>query len=282
VPPEEGGYELGANRATATLGNPIAYGDLMLYTAAAVASLAFHRRSRKLWAIAVLLVLATLASGQFSMLLGLAGAAAAFAIVTGTGKQVAAVGAAVLAVAAVALQPVITARTSAADPQTGLPVSWTGRYGRLDNLQTYFWPEIGADLNWLFGVQTSSRMPGREYWREWVYIESGYTWALWNGGLPLLVSIAALLVVTVQTGRRLARHGGTVAPAMGTTLVVLPCALGLLMLLDPHLTLRGGADLFFVLIAIGATLDASGRDRARPPAPGPADHEVAARQAPWS
>ena len=279
VPAEEGGYGLSENRGTATLGNPIAFGDLMLHSGVAAAALAFHRRSRSLWAVTLALGLATLASGQFSMLLGLAGAAAAFAIITGTGKQVILAGAAVLGVAAATLQPVLAARTSAADPQTGLPVSWTGRYGRLDNLQTYFWPEIGADFNWLFGVQTSSRLPGREFWREWVYIESGYTWALWNGGLPLLLSVVVLLVVTARTGRRLTRRPGTLAPAMGATLFTLPWALGLLLVLDPHLTLRGGADLFFVLLALGATLDASTRDGDGPAGTERDDGQVRAHEA---
>ena len=259
VPAEEGGYEIGGNRATATLGNPLAYGDVLLYSSVVSGSLAARSGKPLLWILTVVLALGTLASGQFSMLAGILAAAVAFAIVTRMGKQLALAGATLLAVAYVTLRPVLAARTEAADPSTGLPVSWTGRYGRLDNLERYFWPEIGQDFNWLFGVQTSSRLPGHESWREWVYIESGYTWTLWNGGLPLLAATFVLLVVMARTGRRLLAAPSPTRRALGTTLAVVPWALGVLLVLDPHLTLRGGADLLFVLLALGATLDAGAR-----------------------
>jgi hypothetical protein len=257
VPPEDGGYGLGINRATSTLGNPIAYGDLLLYALVLAAALAVQngRRSRVMWSVAAALGLFALASGQASTALGLVTAAVVFAVTTGTARRVALAGLGLAAVAAVVLQPVLAARTSATDPNTGLPVSWTGRYGRLDNLQHYFWPQIGSDLNWLFGVQTSSRVPGAEPWREWVYIESGYTWALWNGGLPLLIAALALVVVAIRTGRRLTASSRGVPRAVGITLAVVAWALAVLMFLDPHLTLRGGADLLFVVLALGATLD---------------------------
>jgi hypothetical protein len=265
VPPEDGGYDLGINRATSTLGNPIAYGDLLLYALVLAAALALQngRRSRPMWLVAAALAFFALASGQASTALGLVTAAVAFAVTTGTARRVALAGIGLATVAAVALQPVLAARTGATDQDTGLPVSWTGRYGRLDNLQQYFWPEIGTDLNWLFGVRTSSRVPGVESWREWVYIESGYTWALWNGGLPLLAAVLTLVVVAIRTGRRLTATSRGVPRAVGITLAVVPWALAVLMFLDPHLTLRGGADLLFVVLALGATLD-SARDE-RPP-----------------
>jgi hypothetical protein len=263
VPPEEGGYELTGNRAMATLGNPIAYGDLVLYASVIAASLAIHgRRSRLLWAMAALLVLATLASGQVSILLGLVTVSLLFAVVTGTGRQVATGGLALLVLGLVALQPVLSARTSAADPATGLPVSWTGEYGRLANLQRYFLPELASDYNWVFGVQTSARMPGEESWRAWVYIESGYVWTMWTGGLPLLAAVVTLIVVAVRTGRRLMRSDARISRVLGTALITVPATLAVLMVLDPHLTLRGGAELFFVLLALGAGLTSA--DGGRP------------------
>lgn len=265
---EEGSYELDINRAMSTLGNPIAYGDLMLYAGVAAASLALRQpgRSSHLWMTVGALAVCALASGQFSIVLGLVTIGIVFAVVTGTGRYLAPVGLALLAVAAIALQPVLTARTDTLDPDTGLPVSWTGRYGRIGNLQHYFLPELGADFNWLFGVRTSSRLPGVEWWREWVYIESGYVWALWNGGLPLLVAVIALITVAVRTGRRLSSSGDALTAAMGTTLIAVPWTLAVLMFLDPHLGLRGGGDLLFVLLALGATLDAARKQQA-PDAP---------------
>jgi hypothetical protein len=255
VPPEEGGYKLTMNRGTSTLGNPIAFGDLMLYASVAAVALALHgdRRAKLLWAAAAWLSVCALASGQFSIVLGLGTAAIAFALVTGTARRLVGPLLALLAVALVALQPVLSARTSSIDPDTGLPDSWTGRYGRFDNLERYFWPEIAADYNWMFGVRTSSRVPGEESWREWIYIESGWTWALWNGGLPLLVAVLALIVLAVRIGRRLRRSAEPVVAAVGTTLATVPWVLAVLMFLDPHLTLRGGGELLFVLLAVGAT-----------------------------
>ena len=255
VPPEEGGYELTMSRGTSTLGNPIAFGDLMVYAGVAAAALALRaqRRAPLLWAAAAWLALCALASGQFSTVLALGTAAVVFALVTGTARRMVLPALALLGVAVLALQPVLAARTSAVDPDTGLPISWTGRYGRIDNLERYFWPEIAGDYNWLFGVQTSSRVPGEETWREWIYIESGYTWALWNGGLPLLVAVVAVIALAVRTGRRLRLATEPVVAVVGTTLATVPWVLAVLMFLDPHLTLRGGGELLFVLLALGAT-----------------------------
>ncbi|MGY1703937.1 hypothetical protein ACI79C_05125 [Geodermatophilus sp. SYSU D00697] len=261
VPPEENGYDLASNRATATLGNPIAYGDVMIYAAVIAAALALRLsgRGRLWWLAAAVLGLFALASGQASVAVGVVIAGIAFAVVTGTIPQAVLAGVAFLAVGIQVLQPVLAARLDVTDPQTGLPDSWTGPYGRLANLERYFWPPISSDYNWLFGVQTAGRVPDLVFRGDFVYIESGYTWALWSGGLPLLASVLALLVVSARTGRRLASVRQPVIGAIGITVTTVVWAVGVLMFFDPHLTLRGGGELLFLLLAIGATLDAAHR-----------------------
>ena len=257
TPPGADGYAVDGSRATSTLGNPIAYGDVMVYAALVAAALALRgvRPRGLLAATAALLTLCALASGQVSVLLGVATTGVVFAVTTGAvGPALLAAAGAVL-VGLTVLRPVLAARLGDTDPQTGLPVSWTGRYGRLENLEVYFWPQIGADWNWLLGVRPAARVPGAEARRDWVYIESGYTWALWNGGLPLLASVLALIVLGLATGRRLSRLDEGVPSALGAALVVVLGVVAVLMVLDPHLTLRGAGDLLFVLLALAANLD---------------------------
>lgn len=263
LPPGDGDYSLTDARAMASLGNPIAYGAVMTYTAVAAAALALRSpgRSTALWASATVLALCAVASGQISIVLGLLVAGLAFAAVTGTLDRTLAAGLLGLAAAFVVLRPVLSARLTQADPQTGLPRSWTGPNGRLDNLETYFWPPIGADWNWVLGVRTAGRVPGRESWNEWVYIESGYTWAVWTGGLALLAAVTGLLAVLLRTGRRLVCVAEPVTGALGITVVSVGCVLAVMLSFDPHLTLRGGAELLFVLVGMAAGLDAgSGRE----------------------
>lgn len=255
--PDEDGFDAAGGRAMSTVGNPHAYGDVLVYAAVVAGALAVVRpRDRRVGAVlAVGLGAASLASGSFSTALALAVAGCAFAVVTRTSGWLVLGGALLAPLVYLGLQPVVQSRLRRLDPDTGLPASWTDRYGRLDNLETYFWPRIAEDFNWLLGVRPASRVPGEV--REWVYIESGYTWALWNGGLPLLVAVLALMGVALDVGRRLRSATSPVALALGIVLSVVPWVLAFLMLLDPHLTIRGGAEFLFVLLALGATTDAA-------------------------
>jgi hypothetical protein len=105
-------------------------------------------------------------------------------------------------------------------------------------------------LNWLLGVRPAPRLPAPETWRQWVYIESGYVWLLWIGGLPLVAAFIFFVVVSAAALRRVIRERtdavGAAAMAGFTYLIVVVT----LMLVDPHLTGRGSADLFFPLLAL--------------------------------
>jgi hypothetical protein len=93
-------------------------------------------------------------------------------------------------------------------------------------------------------------VPAPETWRDWVYIESGYVWLVWIGGLPFLLAFVAFVAVgmvclwPIAVVRRNAI--GAAALAAFAYLVVIAT----LMLLDPHLTIRGSADLFFPLLGL--------------------------------
>src|SRR5204863_103832 len=42
--------------------------------------------------------------------------------------------------------------------------------------------------NVVFGVRPAGRVPARESWRDWVYIESGWVWLFWTGGIPFAIA----------------------------------------------------------------------------------------------
>jgi hypothetical protein len=180
-------------------------------------------------------------------------------------------------VSGLATQPVVERRLSGFDSAQGLPPSWLGR---VENLRTFFWPELFSNFNFVLGVRPAARVPAPEVWRQYVWIESGHTWLLWNGGIPLLVAFFVFLGTSLQVTARVGRARfdaiGVAALASFASLV----ALAVLMVLDPHLTLRGSADLLFSLLALATTAGAGPlADRSTlPPLLGPADRVAIGRR----
>ena len=158
----------------------------------------------------------------------------------------------------------IQARLDGFNSATGLPVSWTDR---LYNLRTYFWPTLSADYNWILGVRPAARIPLGSKRFSFVWIESGYTWLLWGGGLPLLGSYIALVCTAMRKGWAYTRRADAAGIA-ATAVVTALCAQAVLMILDPHLTYRGSGDLFFMMLALVRPLP---RGRAKVTSRGP-DH----------
>ena len=172
-----------SNRGTATLGLAAATADLMIFNLGLVAGF-WRIRGAHRWllsGLAALMVAGTLACGQFSSTLGLVVAIVAIGMVFRRSDVPVAL--VLLAVAAAwPLRLVIAKRLSGFDQASGLPESWVGR---LNNLQNYFWPRLFSDYNFLLGVQPSARVPSPQSLAlPWVWIESGYTWLLWGGGVP--------------------------------------------------------------------------------------------------
>ena len=244
-------YESGEtyNRASSTFGQTQGLGDVMIFNPAIVGALLLRTRAPRtlLLPAGILFLFGTLASGQFSVVIALAVAAVAFGSVVDRLGRVLLAFLPTAVVGLFVLRPVVEGRLSGFDDEAGIPYSWSAR---LTNLQDYFWPEIVADFNWLLGVRTAARVIDPSAYYGVVWIESGHTWLLWTGGVPFFACFFIFLWVTMRTVARVARARrdsvGSAALAAFAALTVV--AVG--MVFDPHLTLRGTADLLFPLLAL--------------------------------
>lgn len=235
-------------RGSSTLSLPAATADLLIYNLGIVAGLWIHghRHRARLTFAGLLFVLGALSAGEFSSAIGLVVGICAIAIVTSYPRLLS-IFVPVSGIAIVVLRPVISARLSGFDTVSGLPVSWTGR---LENLRTYFWPKLFSDWNYLLGVQPSARVPVSFQATGYVWIESGYTWLLWGGGIPLLACFIYFVRSAVRASwheTRCRRGAPSVAALAVFVAVIVMCVL---MTFDPHLTYRGAAEELFALLAL--------------------------------
>lgn len=258
-----GGPPTPGDRASSTLGLPAATADLMIFNLAVVSGLwlRYRRHPLILGAAAILFIFGTLAAGEFSSVIGLIIGLVCIAIVTSSPRLLALFIPAGL-VGSVALWPVIKTRLIGFQSAYGLPTSWLGR---LHNLRTYFWPKLFSNWNFLLGVRASARVlvetqPADSY----VWIESGYTWLLWSGGIPFLAAYIYFVLAVAKRGWLAARHSPGAASVAGTAAFVAVIVTAVLMNFDPHLTYRGSADAMFGLIALAAPRRAR-RDQAERP-----------------
>ena len=144
-----------------------------------------------------------------------------------------------------------------------LPASWDERWY---NLSTHFLSALGLNTNLLIGVSPITQVPDPRGFVEWIWIESGYVQLLYTGGLLLLAAFLWMMQSHMEAAwaaRDRPDEFGVCAAAawtMSATLLVL-------MVLDPHLTVRGTGDLLFPLLAMGASAAvASVREPAPPQA----------------
>lgn len=268
-------------RATSTLGSAFAVGDVMTFCLAIAAAwmVRGHPARLRLALLAAFFVIGAVASGQFSVVIGVVVAALVLGVLTRRiGRAVVSL-AVVAIIAGLALQPVIDNRLEGFDTPSGLPRSWQGR---LDNLETFFWPQIAADFNWVTGVRPAARVDAPESWREFVYIESGHTWLLWSGGVLFFVAYFAFLAAALTAMVRVARSRDDSVGVAATAAVTALAVTAVLMVLDVHLTLRGAAELSFALLALGFVGAAPRRllSEERPPQAEPSRGAISAEARP--
>ncbi len=233
-------------RGTATIGSSIATGAYLSISCGMALSWAFSSGRRSLYTAAAILGAGALASGQAGTVLALGTVIMVVGLLHRRIRQLATVGIPIAMLASVALWPIVAARLADIDRGTGLPQSWIIRWVNLTEL---YWPSLWPG-GWVLGVSPDASVTPPDVWREIVYLESGYLWLLWVGGIPLLASVALFLRATYRelgspsTDPVIGglRKAGRAAVAM----------VALVSVFDPHLTLRAGADLLFVLLALAA------------------------------
>jgi hypothetical protein len=235
-------------RGSSTLALPAATADLMILCLAITAGMwrKLPRRRVLLSAAAALFAMGALAAGEFSSAIGLIVGICALALITNYPRLLSLL-VPLAGAAVIFLRPVIAARLSGFDSVSGLPVSWTGR---LHNLQSYFWPKLFSDWNYLFGVRPSARVPVSYQATGYVWIESGYTWLLWGGGIPLLIAFFYFARTTLRMGWQGFYDDGGPPGVAALAVFVIVTVICVVMIFDPHLTYRGIAEEFYALLAL--------------------------------
>jgi putative peptidoglycan lipid II flippase len=241
---------LQSTRGASTLGLPAATADLCIFNLAIVVGLwmRFGRWRPVLTAAVALLVMGALSAGEFSSAIGLVVGLVCIAIVTSRPRLLAIFVPAGLG-AGFALWPVIASRLSGFHSASGLPVSWTTR---LQNLQTYFWPTLFSHWNFVLGVRPAARIVDPTQIAGYVWIESGYTWLLWGGGIPLLAGFGYFVYAVARRGWFAARGGSRGQSVAGIAIFAAVFVITVAMTFDPHLTYRGSGDAFIFLLALAA------------------------------
>ena len=214
-----------AARGSSTLGLPAATADLAIINLAIVAGLwtRFRRYRPVLAAATAVLVMGALSAGEFSSAIGLLTGVFCIAIVIQQPRLLWTITPAAL-VAGYALWPVISRRLSGFESASGLPVSWTGR---LENLETYFWPKLFSGGNFLLGVRPAAGFPSRP--RQPATCGSrAVTRGCCGPRIPLLAGFVFLACAAARRGWRAARGGmdglgGAVGPG-GRAWPASPCS----------------------------------------------------------
>ncbi|GAA2523188.1 murein biosynthesis integral membrane protein MurJ [Winogradskya humida] len=244
---------LAIGRGSSTLALAAAVADLAILNLAIAVGLLLHGNRHRVLLAGVIAVctFGALGAGEFSTILGLVVAMGAL-IVVSKATRILGYALPLLMAGAVVMWPVIETRLAGFQSASGLPESWIVRY---HNLSTYFLPDLSAHGNWATGVRPSARVPAAHEEFGWVWIESGYVWLLWGGGLPLLGAYLWFVVVTVRRASAVARRATGVVATIGLAIAAVVTANAILMIFDPHLTYRGAADALFGLLALLRVLE---------------------------
>jgi hypothetical protein len=249
-----GPAELWRFRGTSTLASSFAVADVMAFNLAIAVGLLSRgsRHKPALVALAVLFLLGIVASGQFSGGIALLVTMGGLALLDRRVRRHTLALLPLVLVAGLLLRPVIDRRLSGFGPLGGLPWSWAVR---LQNLRTYFWPELFSHYNWVLGVRPAARVRTVTSWPDYIWIESGHTWLLWTGGVPLLLAFILFLWVSIRRTVSVAQARTDAVGVAGIASFTSLLVLAVLMTLDVHLTLRGAADLLFALLALASSAE---------------------------
>ncbi len=239
-----------ANRGTSTIAHSIAMGDVMAMSLALSLAALFHGHGRR-WltlSLAVLFLIGGVGSGQFSGVIALVVAIVTVGILTRRLGKLYLAAVPSFVIVSLLLAPVVSRRLGGfGETEEGLPPSWVGRW---DNLSDRVWPRLMDGSQYILGVRTSPRIQAWEAWRDYVYIESGHTWLLWVGGIPLLLAFLYFSWIALRATSRIARSRTDMIGVVATGAATGAAIVFVLTLLDNHLTLRGTADLWFPLLAL--------------------------------
>ena len=248
-------------RGSSLLGLPAATADLAILNLGIAVAMIARGHPRRLWlgGFVVLYVLTVIAASEFATVIGLVVALIALMVLTRSGR-LAVYMIPVALLGGVLLWPAIELRISGFHSTAGLPLSWVDR---LYNLRTFFWPVLFSDYNWILGVRPTPRVAAPSKVGGFIWIESGYTWLLWCGGIPLLASYIAFAAAVLRKSWAYVRRADA-AGIVATAVAAAMCSQVVLMSFDPHLTFRGSGDAFFLLLPLIRKLPAR---RASPAAP---------------
>lgn len=251
------------NRGTSLVASSFAVADVMTFNLVISVAMLLKGLGPRLPLLGLsgLFVLSCLASGQFSGVIALLVGLVVVGLVGRALTRGVLLAAPALALAGVVMQPVLERRLSGFQTSRGLPSSWLAR---LENLERFFWPELFRDYNWVFGVRPSARVPAPavEWWRDWVWIESGHTWLLWNGGIPLFVAFFFFLLTGARHALRSCRRPDEVG-VVATALLAALAVIAILTTFDPHLIMRGSGDMLFALLGLSFVGHGASRQESR-------------------
>lgn len=239
--------EVANGRASTTFSSPIASATyLSLHAGLALAILVAGRSHRPLAAFAGgVVAIGAVATGQVSAVIALAVLLAVIGRLTGRSMWLAGRVFPVAVICGLFAWPALQRRLGDIGG-SGLPESWAVR---IDNIRTLFLPRLRG-WRWVLGVEPEAVATPLDRGRRVAYLESGYLWMLFVGGVPLVAAYLMFVRTAVRGLRSLlvetpSLHNAVVISAIASILAIV-----VLNLTDAHLTFRGGADITFTLAAL--------------------------------